>query len=259
MASLLTQNIPELSSMGKYPDRLYYEGSTELLSKPKISIVGTRHPTLYTQGFTLELAKKIASSGVVVVSGAAMGVDALAHQGAGVSNTIAILPNGINIRYPAQNKKLIQDIGNHGLLLSQFDPDFTARDWSFVVRNELVVALGDVLIVTEAEMGSGSMRSVEFALEMGKPIYVLPHRLSESSGTRRLLAEGRATAIDDINQFVSKITKRTIHTKIDTPFLVLCRKMPTYEEAVTQFPKEVFEGELSGVIEVKNGRIMVVD
>lgn len=254
----IPNNIPELEAMKKYPALLYYKGSLELLMRPKVSIVGTRRPNPYTRAMTLELSKKLSSAGMVIVSGAALGVDAIAHEGAGASNTIAVLPSGIEIRYPAVNGSLIQSIEKNGLTLSPFEPHFTAREWSFVVRNEIVVALGETLIVTEADIGSGSMRSVEYALEMGKQIYVLPHRLRESSATRLLLSQGKAIAIEDIDHFVSKISQSCMNAVSDTPFLAFCRTMPTYEEVLMRFPIDVFEAELGGVIEVRNGRVNVV-
>ena len=75
---------------------------------------------------------------------------------------------GLDIRYPVINRPLIEGIENRGLILSQFNDGFRATGWSFVVRNELVVALGDLLIVTEADLKSGSMRSVEYGFENGK-------------------------------------------------------------------------------------------
>lgn len=250
--------IPELRIMKRYPDKIYYQGNLDLLQMPKISIVGTRRPNPYTRAITYELSKKLALSGMIVVSGAALGVDAIAHQGAGTMQTIAVLPSGIDRFYPAKNYSLINSIAQNGLLLSQFDLGFGARDWSFVVRNEVVVALGDVLIVCEADFGSGSMRSVEFALEMGKPIYVLPHRLRESGATRRLLAEGKATAIDDIDLFVAHISQKAHNAKEDSSFIAFCRNGPTYDEALGKFPKDIFEAELNGSIDVRNGRVYVV-
>lgn len=258
MSQYVTSRIKELESMKKYPDELYFKGSLDLLSRPKISIVGTRRPNPYTRAITLELSKKLAYAGMVIVSGAAAGVDTLAHQGSGVNNTIAVLPCGIDIRYPKANSELIESIENNGLTLSQFEPDFTAREWSFVVRNEIVVALGEVLIVTEADLNSGSMRSAEFALEMGKQIYVLPHRIRESEGTHRLLTQGRAIAIEEIDSFVAMITSSALNTINDSPFIAYCRTMPTYEEVIARFPKEIFEGELGGIVEVRNGRVFVV-
>ncbi|MDO9056227.1 MAG: DNA-processing protein DprA [Sulfuricurvum sp.] len=250
--------VPELSSMKRYPEELYYRGNVELLHRSKISIVGTRRPNPYTRAMTLELSRKLSHSGVVIISGAAAGVDAIAHHGAGAENTVAILPSGIDIRYPAANAKLIEAIENQGLTLTPFEPGFGAREWSFVVRNEIVVALGDALIVTEADIGSGSMRSVEYALAMEKPIYVLPHRLHESTATRLLLREGKASAIDDIDSFVAHISQKGKNRCEDTPFIAFCRNNPTYEDAMGHFPSEIFEAELSGIIEVRNGRVAVV-
>jgi DNA processing protein len=244
--------------MKQYPKRLDYKGSLELLSRPKISIVGTRRPNPYTRSITYELSKKLALAGIVVVSGAAAGVDTIAHQGAGIENTIAVLPSGIEVRYPKANAELIASIEMNGLTLSQFEPAFEARIWSFVVRNEIVVALGECLIVTEADIGSGSMSSVEYALEMGKQIYVLPHRIRESEGTHQLLTQGKATAIENIDDFVADISKKTFNTILDTPFLAFCRTLPSYEEVMLKFPKEIFEAELSGIVDVRNGRMMVV-
>jgi DNA processing protein len=251
-------SINELEFMSKYPTNLYYKGSLELLSHPKISIVGTRRPNPYTRSITHELAKKLSSAGIVIVSGAAAGVDTLAHQGAGAGNTIAVLPCGIDLRYPKANVQLIQSIETYGLTLSQFEPEFEARGWSFVVRNEIVVALGECLIVTEADIGSGSMRSVDYALEMGKQIYVLPQRIRESEGTHRLLAQGKAIAIENIDDFVAQISKTAVNAIMDTPFLAFCRTSPSYEEVMNKYPSEIFEAELSGRVDVRNGRVYVV-
>jgi DNA processing protein len=257
MEKVLPFTVAELACMKQYPEKLYYRGNLELLQRPKVSIVGTRRPNPYTRAMTYEISKKLSLSGMVVVSGVAAGVDRIAHEGAGPENTIAILPCGIDIRYPAANSELIKSIEQRGLSISQFEVGFEARDWSFVIRNEIVVALGDVLIVTEADIGSGSMRSVEYALAMGKPIYVLPHRLNESTATRKLLSEGKATAIDDIDHFVALISQKGRNAIEDTPFLAYCRHNPIYDEAVVKFPSEIFEAELSGIIEVKNGRVSV--
>lgn len=258
MFDTISLHLDELDSMTHYPKALFYKGSLDILSRPKVSIVGTRRPNPYTRTMTHELANKLSMAGVVIVSGAAAGVDTLAHHGAGCENTIAVLPCGIDLRYPKANTQLIQSIETNGLTISQFEPSFEARAWSFVVRNEIVVALGECLIVTEADIDSGSMRSVEFALEMGKQIYVLPHRIRESEGTHRLLAQGKATAIENIDDFVAHISKKTRNTITDTPFLAFCRTSPSYEEVMLKFPKEIFEAELSGIVDVRNGRVVVV-
>ena len=239
--------------MKKYPSELFYTGDLALLNRPKVSIVGTRRPCNYTRQFTYSLAKALASRGVCVVSGAAMGVDAIAHEGAGADNTIAVVANGLNIRYPVLNKNLIEEIENRGLVLSQFNDGFRATGWSFVVRNELVVALGDILIVTEAALDSGSMRSAEYALKMGKEIFVLPQRLGESSGTNFLLNEAKATAIHDIESFVSRFGQVAQSSVEKDDFFYFCQTIPTFDESLKKFGERVYEAELEGMITIQNG------
>jgi len=253
--TLVSWDIPELQKMKKYPKSLYYLGNTALLKKDKISIVGTRKPNQYTRNFTNQLAYALSQRDICIVSGAAMGVDAIAHKGALLSNTIAVMANGLDIRYPAVNKNLIESIENEGLVISQFDKGERARPWSFVVRNELVVALGDVLIVTQADLGSGTMRSVEYAQAMGKKIYVLPHRIGESEATQQLLNEGKAEAIYDINTFCNKFA--TLQTNSNDTLLQFCKTFPTYDEAYKRFGDKILEYELEGKVAILNGKVLI--
>lgn len=256
MSPRLLETIPALGSMRKYPETLYYAGNSALLGRVKLSIVGSRRAGGYARAATQELASKLSGAGVCIVSGGAMGIDAVAHTAAGASSTIAVLGNGLDIRYPAGNRTLLEAIEREGLLLSPFEDGFKATHWSFVVRNEIVVALGDALIVTQADEKSGSMRSVEYALKMGRKIYVLPHRIGESEGTNRLLRDGKAEAIYDIDAFVSRYAQAAVCTQ--DPFLEFCRSNPSYEDAVRAFPQELFQYELEGKIAVTAGRIVVL-
>lgn len=253
MRQKILEHIPALDAMHKYPKELFYKGDLSLLDRPKVSIVGSRNTSLYTQEFTYSLAQALAKRGVCVVSGAAIGVDAIAHSGAGVENTIAVVANGIDIRYPALNKGLIEAIENKGLVISQFNDGFRAARWSFVARNELVVALGDILIVTEAQLDSGSMRSVEYALKMGKEIFVLAHRINESQGTNRLLLEGKAKAIYDIESFVSRFGQSVGEQIEKDAFFYFCQGMPTFDEGIEKFGNRIYEAELEGIITIQNG------
>ena len=253
MSRQITENIPALDAMKKYPEVLFYKGNLDLLQRPKVSIVGTRRPSPYTRQFTYALAQTLAKRGVCIVSGAAMGVDAIAHQGAGAENTIAVVANGLDIRYPVINKEMIEAIENQGLMLSQFKDKFRATGWSFVVRNELVVALGDILIVTEADLGSGSMRSVEYALKMDKEIFVLPHRLDESLATNALLNEGKATSINDIESFVSRFGQVAQEGIVKDDFFYFCQNGPTFDESIEKFGDKVYEAELEGLITIQQG------
>lgn len=253
----ITFHIKALESMKKYPKELHYIGNTELLNKRKISIIGSRKPNQYAREKTRQLSAQLSAGGICIVSGGAIGVDAISHKAAGTANTIMVAATGLDKRYPAINAKLIQEIESEGLVLSQFTKGSPSTRYNFVLRNELVVALGDILIVTYADLNSGSMRSVEYAQNMGKEIYVLAHRIGESEATNRLLQEGKAKAIYDIDAFVEDFCGVTIQTKASDAFLEFCQSNPTYDEAVAKFPTRVFEAELSGEIEIKNGVVLI--
>jgi DNA processing protein len=259
MIQAYKEHIVALESMKKYPKELYTLGDISLLKRTKVSIVGTRRPSSYTQHQTQQLASALSKRGICIVSGAAMGVDAVAHQGAGLNNTIAVVANSLDIRYPAVNRHMIEDIEEKGLVLSQFPVSTKAAPWSFVVRNELVVALGEVLIVTEADENSGSMRSVEFAQKMGKKIYVLSHRLGESNGTNQLLRDGLAEAIYDIEDFANEfgIIPQSEAVPRDD-FFYFCQKSPTFDDAISEYGDRVYEAELDGLVYIENGLVRLV-
>jgi len=255
----ISKHIKALESMKKYPKELYAVGNQNLLERPKVSIVGTRRPSSYTKQFTYALAQTLSKRGVCIVSGVAMGVDAIAHNGARPDNTIAVVANSLDVRYPAINRHLIESIEREGLMLSQFPSTFKATPWSFVVRNELVVALGDVLVVTEADENSGSMRSVEFALRMGKEIYVLAQRVDESRGTNRLLEEGLAKPIYNIETFADNYGVSPQNNSVQKDeFFYFCQTTPTLDKGVEKFGSRVYEAELEGLISIDNGLIRLV-
>ena len=256
MISKIDFNIDELVSMKKYPDELFYIGNLELLKKRKIALIGTRHPNSYTKEFTYKLASKLSNVGICIISGAAMGVDAIAHQGAGTNNTIAVVANGLDISYPSINKNLIIDIERNGLILSAYKEKEKAKNYTFVLRNEIVVALSELLIVTEADIGSGSLTSVNYALKMGKDVYTLPHRINESLGTQELIKKGLIKVIYDIDEFIYNISG--IRNELfEDEILKFCSLSPIYEEAYNKYPNKIFEYELEGKIRVENGKVYV--
>ncbi len=255
MIKVVDKKIKALELMKKEPKELFYKGNLELLDKKIVSIVGTRRPSSYTKDFTFKLAKALSKRGVVVASGAAMGVDAIAHMGAGANSTIAVMANGLDIKYPAVNKNLIEEIEKNGLTLSFFKEGFRATKWSFIARNELVVALGSCLIVTEANLNSGSLRSVEFALNMNKDIYVLPHRLNESLGTNELLKKNLAKPIYDIEEFANMFGKLDEQKDEFTKFL---ETSPTLDEALIKYGQKIYEAELEGIITIENGIVKIL-
>lgn len=248
------ENFSDITQGMKHvPSHLYYIGNLALLQKPRIAMVGTRRPTTYTKNQTYAIAQQLSHAGICIVSGGAIGVDTLSHQGAGVDNTIMVAGTGLDKRYPTINDTLIQKIEKQGLVLSQFATTEPSFKWNFPLRNELIVTLGSVLIVTQADMKSGTMHSIEFALKMNKKIYVLPHRLGESDGTNYLLAKGLAEPLFDVDALIEQYGDKTVQCKDE--FLNYCDTFPLYSEAVTLHAQKVFEYECLGKIIVENGRI----
>ncbi|RLF26095.1 MAG: DNA-processing protein DprA [Thermoplasmata archaeon] len=256
MIKQINSKIKELNNMKKYPDELFYIGNLNLLQKPKISIVGSRSPDQYSRGLIHKISSKLSQVGICIVSGGAMGIDTIAHQSSGLHNTIMVAGTGLDKRYPAINKNMIEEIEKEGLVISQFKVGVPSNRWNFPLRNEIVVALGDVLIVAYADIKSGTMRSVEYALKMGKPIFVLPHRIGESDGTNKLLKDGTAKAIYDIDEFIADFSS-VLTDGIKDEFLEYCKTNPTYDEAVSKYSAKVFEYELLGKIKIENGFIIL--
>ncbi|WP_066356610.1 DNA-processing protein DprA [Aliarcobacter skirrowii] len=258
MINLVNFKIDELNLMKKYPQELYYIGNLELLKKRKISIVGTRRPNSYTKEFTHKLSSKLSQNNICIVSGAAMGVDSIAHSAAGSNNTIAVVANGLDIRYPSVNRNQIADIEKNGLIISSFKEGEKARNYTFVLRNEIVVSLGEKLIVTEADLNSGSITSVEFALKQKKDIYVLAHRINDSLGTNNLLKKGLAKPIYDIDEFIEDFVGIGLLNKnlnsIDE-VLEYCKISPRYDDAILKYSNKILEYELDGKIYIKDGKI----
>ncbi len=254
MINRLKELPKELEILKDRPKELFYIGNLDFLNHKKVSIVGTRHPISYTKQFCTKLGNALKKRGVFVVSGGAMGVDALAHKSA-FPNTIGVMANSLDIVYPKVNFSLIKNMEKESLILSEYEANTPATKYSFVLRNRIVVALGDVLVVAQADLNSGSMRSVEIAQKYGKKIYVLPHRLEDSLGTNVLLRDGRAEAIYDIEEFADMFGK--IEKKSDE-ILDFCEQNSSLQDAVERFGDKIYEYELDGKIEIKNLKVTVL-
>lgn len=252
MSSLINFHIEELNSMKNYPKELFYKGNTSLLKKRKVSIVGTRRPNSYTKKLTHLISNELSKKDIVIVSGAAIGVDAIAHKAASSKNTIAVVANGLDIKYPSINSKLIESIEQEGLILSSYENEFKARNYTFVQRNEIVVSLGEILIVTQADEKSGTLTSINYALEMGKKVYTIPHHLGDSLGTQKLIAKGLIEPIYDLDKFLESFGE---NINKDCEISSFINSFPSYDEALKRYPEKIFELELEGKILVENGYI----
>jgi len=223
---------------------LFYRGDITFLDLPKIAIVGTRRPSQYSKEITTKLSSLL-SKKYVIVSGGAMGIDAIAHKNA--KKTIMVSPAGLDIIYPKINKSLIENIANNHLILSEYDLGYKPRPYSFVQRNRVVVGISEFVIIIEADENSGSMRSFEIAKKLNKKVYVLPHRIGESKGTNYLANTNQAEVIWDIDEFIKNlgITKNS-------------GEILDYNDAFRKYGDKLFEMELNGDIEVKEGKVYFI-
>ncbi len=220
---------------------LFYKGDLSLLEKPKIAIVGSRKASKYTKELTYLLAKKL-SKKYIIISGGALGVDTEAHKGA-YPNTIFVSPSSLDIIYPKSNENLIKNIYNNALALSEYNKNYRPYKYTFLQRNRIIVALSDFVIIAEADKKSGSMRSFEWAKEYGKKVYVLPHRINESSGTRYLANTNQAEVIWDINEFCKNLG------------IEENQKIMNLNDALKTYGSQLYEMELEGKISIKNGKV----
>jgi DNA processing protein len=258
MINFIEFHIPELESMKKYPQHISYIGNLELLKKNKVAIVGSRKPNQYARQQAHNIASQLSQAGICIVSGGAIGTDIIAHKAAGEDNTIMVAGTGLDKRYPAINKNIIQEIEKRGLVLSQFREGTPSTRYNFPLRNEFLVALSDIVIVIYADDNSGTMRSIEYALKMNKKVYTIPHRIGESNATNKLLKKGDADILLDAQEIIDKFYP-SINSKKDlTPFMKFCQTNPTYNDALLKFPTEVFEAELNGDIKVEDGYIHII-
>ena len=261
----LSQNLAQLfAKLKKPPKQIFYKGNLDLLDSFKVAIVGTRAPNPYTKSLTARLSSAIARH-CVVVSGGALGVDIIAHQGA-FPRTIMISPSSLDIIYPRENAKLIQKIAESALILSEYERNYTPHRFSFLERNRLVVALSDIVILPQGDLRSGTSSSAAYALNLGKPIFTFPHRYDESALTNGLLAKGYAKAIYNIDDFVAENLPQNSDFTRDyggangakfSEVLEFCAKSPTFDEAFAKFGDKIFECEFEGLL-VREGNLVRV-
>ncbi len=261
-----------LLALKKPPKNLFYKGDLSLLDSFKVAIVGTRAPNPYTKSLTAELSHAI-SKYAVVVSGGALGVDIIAHTHA-FPRTIMIAPSSLEIIYPRENEKMIQQIADTALILSEYGRGYIPHRFSFLERNRLVVGLSDIVILPQGDLKSGTSSSAKFAVALKKPIFVLPHRYDESTLTNALLAQGKAKAIYNINDFIEEYiapnaslqdsrhceaheVQRSNPKKSaqSDEILTFCAKRPSFEEAFAKFGNKILEYEFSGQLVRENNTI----
>ena len=187
----------------------------------KVAIIGSRRCSEYGLTAARLLAKPLAHSGIIVVSGMARGVDSMAHKGAldGGGKTIAVLGCGVDICYPSENEKLRIDIINNGCLLSEYPPGTKPLPMHFPARNRIISGLCQGVVVTEAGRKSGTLITVDQASEQGREVLAVPGNIVSklSEGTNQLIRDG-ATPVSSYEDilYALRIPIKNLHDTKNT-------------------------------------------
>ena len=188
---------PELlNCIDQPPAILFYQGNPECLHYHRmLSMVGSRAASYSGQKAAGKLSRELSGQGVRIVSGLACGIDTAAHQGCieGGSPTVAVIACGLETVYPKENIRLRNDILSHnGVILSEYAPGEKPSGWHFPFRNRIIAGLSQALVLIEARIRSGSMTTVQHALNQGKEVFVYPGdpESEQYEGNHQLLREG---------------------------------------------------------------------
>lgn len=183
-----------LAELAAPPPILYARGHLECLSQPSLGMVGTRNPSPSGSETAWHFAYDLAQSGLVIVSGLALGVDAQAHRGclATLGKTVAVMGTGIDRIYPYRHRDLAEQIAESGLLLSEFPLQSPPIARHFPQRNRIISGLSSALLVVEAALRSGSLITARFAMEQNRDVFAIPGSIyqSQSRGCHQLLQQG---------------------------------------------------------------------
>lgn len=243
-------NLPlQLNRLKNPVKKLYYKGNLELLNFPKIAVVGSRKCIPYTKNLILNLTSTLKKYRICTISGAAIGTDIYAHQGA-FPHTIAVFGNGLNEIYPPSNAKIIKEIYKNSLALSEYEPNLKAAPWTFLNRNRIVVGLCEAVVIAQADLKSGSMASARFALDMNIPLFVLPQRLEDSYGTNTLLYKKQASIIVDFDEFAMKFASNFANEIKHDEIIEFIKQNSNFDDCYTKFGDILYEYELDGKIAI---------
>lgn len=180
------------------PCILYIKGEVPDEGKPGVSIVGARLCSDYGRYTARKFASVLAGAGVQIISGMALGIDCISHKAAmeAGGRTFAVLGCGVDVCYPEQNRDIYERMQTQGGLLSEYPPGTMPSAGLFPRRNRIISGLAEILLVIEARKKSGTLITVDAALEQGREVYALPGRVTDalSSGCNRLIAQGAGIA-----------------------------------------------------------------
>jgi DNA processing protein len=199
---------PELATDHEAPAVLFSRGRPALVEGRRVALIGTRRCTRYGWEVAHELGRDLAAAGVRVVSGLALGVDGAAHAGAlaaGCGPPVGVVGSGPDIVYPRRHASLWSAVATHGVVLGEAPLGAPPEAWRFPVRNRIIAALAEVVVVVESPLRGGSLHTLEAATARSRPVMAVPGpvRNPASALPNALLAEGCAPVRDALDVLVA--------------------------------------------------------
>ena len=194
--TLENNNYPQnLKNIYDYPSVIYLKGNSKILNQTSIAIVGCRKSSIYGEKISKELSYSLSKKGIIIISGLARGIDTFSHMGClqAQGKTIAVLGSGLDIIYPSENKYLVENIiKNNGAIISEYIVGTTPTKYTFPARNRIISGMSDGVVIVEAKKRSGSLITVDFAIQQGKNVYAIPGNINNlnSEGTNELIKQG---------------------------------------------------------------------
>jgi len=212
-AEMITQDDPRfpvrLKEIPYPPLYIFIKGTLAPEDGLAMAMVGTRGASYYGLKACRRLAGALAARGITVVSGLARGIDTAAHQGTLEMNgrTLAVLGCGLDVVYPPENRKLYQEIPEHGALVSEFPLGTPPEARNFPIRNRIISGLALGVVVIEAGVTSGTAITVRYALDQGREVFAVPGPIDSptSLGPHRLIQEG-AKLVQDVEDIIQELT-----------------------------------------------------
>jgi len=188
------------------PTLLYYRGQADLNMSRVIAVIGTRNHTEYGKHVTEKFIRELASQKVMVISGLAFGIDALAHRSAlryGLP-TVGVLAHGLHTLYPFEHMNLAREMARDGGLLSEFNSQAKPDKHNFPVRNRIVAGMSDAVIVIETGIKGGSMITAELANGYNRDVFAFPGKItdSKSAGCNYLIKNNKAVLLTDTRELI---------------------------------------------------------
>lgn len=201
ITSLDKQYPEQLLHLYDAPFVLYCLGNIDLLShRPIISVIGTRNPSHEAMDKMEHIISPLIERDFCIVSGLAYGIDSLAHQITlqQKGKTIAVLGSGFHHIYPKRNQQLCNKIIEAGLVISEYPPDIKPKRWHFPERNRIISGISMATLVVEATEKSGTLITVDQALEQGKEVYAVPGSplLTQTVGCHKMIQDGAKLVMD---------------------------------------------------------------